>query len=144
MYSIYKNECEYLGEILTLGDLLPFGHKAIVGLKVFYGTPRNNKTYWKYACDLFTGQIIMVLASVELRELFWRELSNRCLADNTVKCILKVPKQGIHADREYTLGSTRFGNQIWEFRDQFITGTQGELIDEREYSRTYRESKGGL
>ena len=78
----------------------------------------------------------MVLASVELRELFYRELVDRCLADNKNNCILKVPKQGIHADREYTLGSTRFRNQIWEFRD--------ELLDDREYSRAFRESMGGM
>ena len=144
MYSIYKNEREYLGEILTLFGKLPFGHKAIVALKVFYGAPRNSRNYWKYACDLFTGQIVIVLASMELRELFYRELVDKCLADNKNNCILKVPKQGVHADREYTLGSTRFRNQIWEFRDQFVPGSHGELLDEREYSRTYRESMGGV
>jgi hypothetical protein len=81
-----------------------------------------------------------VLASVELRELFIRELLNKRLGDSLQPCLLKVPNAAIHADREYTMNSTRFGNQIWEFRDQFVTGSYGELLDTREYSKSYRES----
>jgi hypothetical protein len=142
MYGIIKNEKDFLGEILCLGDALPYGHKAIAALKVFYGLPRNKKHSWKYACEVFTGQIVIVLASIELRDLFTRELHNKCLADSLEPCLIKTPNVGIHADRQYTMGSTRFGNHIWEFRDQFVQGSHGELLDTREYSKDYREYMG--
>ena len=129
--------------IFTLGSLLQFGHKGIVAAKVFYGLPKNKYNSWKYSCELFTGQITLVLASVERRDLFWQELYNKKLAGNSSECLLKIPNQGIHADRDNTLGSTRFKEEIWEFRKQF-TNSEGDLRDPREYSREYLDSIGGM
>ena len=126
--------------IFTLGSLLPFGHKGIVACKVFYGLPKSKKNHWKYACDLFTGQITLVLASVALRDLFWQEIVNKKLGDNLSECLLKTPNQPIHMERDRTLGSTRIKEAIWEFRKQF-TDHEGHLVDQREYSREYLETQ---
>ena len=138
-YNIYNNEGNFIPEIYTLGSLLPFGHKCIVGSKVFYGQPKNRTHYWKYAGQLFTGQITIVLATMELRDLFWRELNGRRLGNNSSPCEIKIPDQCIYADRHNTFGSTRYEKDIWEFRKQF-SDSSGSLVDSAEYSKSYRES----
>ena len=140
-YSIYLNEHEFMPPILTLGNLLPFGHSAIVGCKVFYGAPRLKDNRWRYACEVFTGQITLVLASHELRDLFWQELQGKRLGNNRFECELKTPNHHIRTEQSRTLSSTRVEEKIWEFYEQF-TDDAGHLVDARDYTVEYREARG--
>ena len=140
-YLIYKNEADYIVELFTLNGLLPFGHHGVVGMKPLYSTPRREELTRKYSCDLFTGQVTIVLTNKDLYELFIRELTGKLLGGNKLHCEMQTPRVLLKVERSRSWGSTRTGSDIWEFHDQW-SDSLGTLEDPTDYSADYQVETG--
>jgi hypothetical protein len=140
-YGVYQNEHEYLIPICTCNGLFPYGYHGVIGYKCRYALPSRAALRDKYSCEVFIGQVTLVLANRDLFDIFWRELTSQKLGGNREVCELYLLRQPLYSESCRAQGATRIGGDIWEHYSQWEDST-GVLIDLNDYSVSHHDQRG--